>query len=628
MKRNRKLIILFISVFSFFTFNLNAKAVNKPVIESANIINYKDIVRITVSDAGSGLAGYYVGSSSDITKAMFISTSATQINLSMMNGTQYIWAKDTAGNVSVPYTINIGSSCVEEETPKNATGEGRFKKCGYYMNGSNGVVNNESIDGMCADGYSLEYLNTSNVCRTMTTNDLTPYQVGYRYCQITFSYKCSKNNNSSSDPNTNPNPEPSVTSYLNSINISSGTLSPAFKPTTYKYNASVNVSAITIDASLSGDNSSFVDGYGPKTYNLKYGLNTIYLKVKSSTGNITTYTLNITRIDNRNSDNTLSNLKTNIGKLSPEFNKGIAMYTVEVDKNVKSIKIDATISNSKSSFVSGYEPRTVELSDGENKVEIKVKSESGATKTYVINVVKGAPEVKTDNISLLSSIELSSGNIDFDEKKFEYTVYVGYDVTQILATTTAKNSEDKITVTGGENLEVGVETPITISVFNLKNNFTRVYTINVIRKEENLDVSSNSKLSSLKIDKYKLNFSKDKTEYNLKIKKGVTELKIDAVAEDEKSTITIDGNENLEKGSKIVIHVKAEDGSVTDYVITITDVSKGTNIVLIIILVIVIIIVIGYIILRLMGYKVYFNFSLIGSFFRSIGEKIKNIFDR
>ena len=56
-------------------------------------------------------------------------------------------------------------------------------------------------------------------------------------------------------------------------------------------------------------------------------------------------------------------------------------------------------------------------------------------------------------------------------------------------------------------------------------------------------------------------------------------------------------------------------------------VKEGTNVFLIIVLIILIIVVIGYIILRLMGYKVYFNLSVIGSFFRSIGEKIKNIFD-
>lgn len=624
MRNNKKLsytIILLASFFSYFMFNINVKAANKPVIENASVINYKDIVRITVSDVGSGIAGYYVGSSTDITKASFISTTDTQLNLSMMNGRQYIWAKDTAGNISNPYAVTLENSCVEEAVPKNATGEGRFKKCGVYTNGTYGIVNDESIDGMCADGYSLEYLNSSNVCKTMTDNDLRPFQVGYRYCQVTFSYKCSKNNSESD--------KTSITSYLNSLSISSGTLSPAFNPTTYKYSASVNVSAITIDASLSGDNSSFVEGYGPKTYNLKYGLNTIYLKVKSTTGNITTYTLNITRIDNRNSDNTLSNLKTNVGKLSPEFNKGIAMYTVEVDKSVDSITVDATISNSKASFVSGYEPRTVNINSGENKIEIKVKSESGATKTYVINVIKeGSTTLENENISLLSSIELSKGKIDFDEKKSEYTVYVGYDVTQVLATPKAKNPEDKITITGGENLSVGVETPITISVYNEENNFTRIYTINVIRKEENLDISSNSKLSSLKIDNHKLKFNKDKTEYSLMLKKGVTELKINAVADDEKSIIAIDGNENLEKGSEIIIHVTAEDGSVTDYVIKITGISKGANVVLIVILIIIIIIIIGYIILRLMGYKVYFNLSIIGSFFRSIGEKIKNIFDR
>ena len=64
-------------------------------------------------------------------------------------------------------------------------------------------------------------------------------------------------------------------------------------------------------------------------------------------------------------------------------------------------------------------------------------------------------------------------------------------------------------------------------------------------------------------------FSKEKTEYEVKIPKEKTKLTLDYKAEDEKSRIEEIGNENLEEGSKVQIKVISETGEEKIYEITI-----------------------------------------------------------
>lgn len=588
-----------------------------PSIKSVDVVGNSDVIHVVVSQGSSAIAGYYVGT--DIRNSQYYQTNATDVYFSAMNGKQNVWVKDKAGKIAGPASVTITNSCTNQANVKNATGQGQVEKCFVFAQNSYKPVDGGGEIVTCADGYTLQYFNRSNYCSSVNNQSLSKYGLTHQYCSNVFHYNCVKDQ---------------VPAYLSNLTISSGTLSPAFKASTYTYSASVNVSTITVNASLNSDGSSFVEGYGSRTVNLNYGINTIYVKVQSKTGNITTYTLKITRIDNRSKDNNLSSLGVSVGSLSPSFSSATTSYTVNVEHNVTSIAVSATLSDAKASFVSGYGPRNVDLVEGNNAIAIKVKSQSGATKTYTVNVNRisntqqTTPNIDTNELALLKSLELSEGNISFDPHTYEYTVYVNYGVTQVIATAQPQNSADKVTISGGDNLEVGIESQIVINVEDTSNNYSRVYTVNVIRKEENNDVSSNSEVSDITIKGHKINFEQSKETYNIILNKNEDELDITVTPEDAKSTVTIDGNKDLKMGSEITITVTAEDGSVTSYLLVIDGVKEGTNVFLVIILILLIIVVIGYIILRLLGYKVYFNFSLIGSFFRTIAEKIKNIFDR
>lgn len=85
--------------------------------------------------------------------------------------------------------------------------------------------------------------------------------------------------------------------------------------------------------------------------------------------------------------------------------------------------------------------------------------------------------------------------------------------------------------------------------------------------------SSNKNLSSLKIEGVELEpkFNKATTQYTANIDGDVTELKIEAKAEDSKSKVTIEGNKELKEGDNVIkIKVTAEDNTTRTYFLTAT----------------------------------------------------------
>lgn len=95
------------------------------------------------------------------------------------------------------------------------------------------------------------------------------------------------------------------------------------------------------------------------------------------------------------------------------------------------------------------------------------------------------------------------------------------------------------------------------------------------KKEEKSD---NKNLSSLTIDKVELSpkFNKDTTEYTATVEGNVTELKINAKAEDNRAKVSIEGNKNLTDGENVIkIKVTAENDTTRTYFITVTKGEKA-----------------------------------------------------
>ena len=347
---------------------------------------------------------------------------------------------------------------------------------------------------------------------------------------------------------------------LTNLTVEGGTLE--FNENTTTYNMTIDSTSTNIVATKK-DSASTVSGVGNKS--LKYGINTFKVTVTSESGIKKDYTLNITRPDNRNKVNTLSSLKLSKGDI--KFNANTTSYKTTVEYDVSSIKVDATVTDEKASFVSGYGPREVKLKVGTNNIEIRVKAENESVKTYKIAVTRKPDpnDVRSDN-NYLSELNLSEGTIEFDKTQLEYNVTVLNEIETIEVTAKTEDTKAKYKINAPKKLEVG-ENEITI-VVTAENGSTREYKVIVERKAENEVISGNNKLSSLAVDGYQLNFNSEIYEYTLKIADEKS-LIISYQQEDETSDVIINGNENLKNGSIITVNVTSEDGNTQVYKINI-----------------------------------------------------------
>ena len=609
-----------------FLLCVEVEAAKGPTIDSVENKD-NDLIYVQATKGDFNISYYLMGTS--ISNAIKYVSSSTNAYLSMPNGTYTIWAVDTNGNTSAGYTITKDDGSCNMDGLSNVTGSGTIDMCGIMS--STGLYSNLTEGKTlvtCAPGYYLHTIQTepiSTTCR-LSSLDFTPYGLQKRLCKNTYNYRCEKNTG---------NIVLNASSYLNSLSLSRGSISPAFDKTKFDYTATVSssTSVVTVYASLLDSDASFVDGYEPRTVNLNYGENTIQIKVKGfvlQEATESTYTIKITRTKpsgtggatvSKSSVNTLSNITLSNGTLSPKFNSNTNVYNVEVENDVDVLTVGATLTDNKSSFVNSYGPRNVHLNEGENNVYLKVKSEAGSVRVYRLiitrkkaNNVEPAPEPNptpdptpepTPEVSkaLLSSLKLSEGKIDFESNVFDYNVTVGYDVTNVVATVELENDTDTVDIKGGESLEVGAN-ELTITVTSSDGSVSNVYTIYIIKKEADTDISGNSLLKSLVINGHAINFDPNVNEYNITIKKNETDVGIECVPDDSNASVTIEGNANLTTGSQIKIRVTAENGNYTDYLINVTG--------------LLVILAVAYAILRALGYKIYFNLQGIKNFFSNL----------
>ena len=95
-------------------------------------------------------------------------------------------------------------------------------------------------------------------------------------------------------------------------------------------------------------------------------------------------------------------------------------------------------------------------------------------------------------------------------------------------------------------------------------------TVEVVPEEK---ASNNSNLKELKISPAvaDFKFEKEKTEYKFTVENSITKLIISAKPEDEKSSVTVDGDINLKEGDNLIsLVVKAESGDITTYTLEVT----------------------------------------------------------
>lgn len=472
--------------------------------------------------------------------------------------------------ILVPIKTNAASVNVSLSCPSSANA-GEIINCKVNISSDVNVVGVKakySLSGMTwvgftpASGFTISDSSASGFLVQNLNNSSKSFTVGTIKVKVNSQGSLTLTNITASDTNdallTSSNKTASIriksqNNNLGSLSLSNGALTPTFNANTTSYSATINASNVTINATK-GDNYQTISGTGTK--NLNYGNNKFNIVVTSESGAKKTYTINITRPDNRSNNNNLKSLSIDKGNIS--FNKNTLNYNVNVDSNVTSIKVDASIEDSKASFVSGYNPRTVNLNYGNNAIQIKVKAENQSIKTYTINVNR--KDTRSNN-NYLNNITIDQGNISFDKNTLVYNTSVAFEVTKINVVANPEDSKSKVVV-NSPNLNVG-DNVITITV-TAENGQNRVYKINVKRLEKAIQLSDNNNVTSLRVLGHNIDFKNDVLEYNLTIKDEYA-LVFEVVLEHPKATYHITGNEDLKNNSVITLKVTSESGKVKEY---------------------------------------------------------------
>jgi len=196
-------------------------------------------------------------------------------------------------------------------------------------------------------------------------------------------------------PAPKPAPTPkSSNSNLASLSVSPGSISFNKNTTSYSMTVENSVDNLTVQASAE-DSKARVSGTGNKNLSV-YG-NRINITVTAENGSEKTYTINVTRKDERGSTEPLSgnaDLKSlEVEGYPLEFSKDTLEYQLDVKNHIPSVTVNAAADHSDAS-VDIEKPE--ELALGENEITVTVTAENGSEKSYTIIVNRDdAPSVIT-----------------------------------------------------------------------------------------------------------------------------------------------------------------------------------------------------------------------------------------
>ncbi len=213
--------------------------------------------------------------------------------------------------------------------------------------------------------------------------------------------------------------------YLKDIKISVGKLEPEFN----KYNnyyfvkVSSNTDKITLKGIPNNKNATIL--YNGKKVSslkdlpLKYGDNTVVIKVIAEDGTVRDYIVNIYREPLKDSNSYLKDIVVTANnkqlELIPKFDKDKNSYKVVVSHDTLNATIKGIPSSNKAILT--YNGKKVSslkdlpLKYGDNAVVIKVTSEDGTSKDYVVNIFREYEyEIKFDNDAY--SFALYTENLD------------------------------------------------------------------------------------------------------------------------------------------------------------------------------------------------------------------------
>lgn len=381
-----------------------------------------------------------------------------------------------AGSVTVNKTsisVENGKTATFTVTANNAAGKVTFKS------NNNGIASiNKSSEWVEKGSTTVTVTGVSVGSATITvtvdaaTFDEEPIKTTY-YVTVNVTKPKSGNNN------------------LSSLSVDGSSVSGFSAGKTSYSLGTTKANSITIAASAE-DSAAKVSGTGSKS--LKYGKNTFNVVVTAENGSKKTYSINITKEDERNTDNTLKSLSIDAGSI--DFDKNTTSYTLKVGHDVSTVNISATANDSKAS-VSGTGSKT--LNDYNNEFSVVVTAENQTKRTYTIKIIRADASGNYGKLSAdneLTSLSVEGYELAFSKDKLTYDLIAEEDVDSVVVNAKASSEQALVSITGNEGLKPGNnEVKVVVTA---ENGDVKTYTINVFKKGEIKEEAKDDKKESSK----------------------------------------------------------------------------------------------------------------------------------
>lgn len=220
--------------------------------------------------------------------------------------------------------------------------------------------------------------------------------------------------------------------------------------------------------------------------------------------------------EEKSSINTLKSLQ--LSGCSIDFNSSTTSYYVTVKDTITNIDITSELTDDKSSYVSGFGNRKVELSPGVNTIFVKVMAENGDIKTYSIYVTRELTENELLKTTDILKLNIKNYNIEFSNDILEYFIEIENE-DKLDISLTLLNEKANYEILNNENLQDGSIIIIKITAENGID--TKEYKL-YINRNNNSDNNEDEKTNEFNNEENSSKESNSKTIINYLIITSIT----------------------------------------------------------------------------------------------------------
>jgi len=218
----------------------------------------------------------------------------------------------------------------------------------------------------------------------------------------------------------------------------------------------------------------------------------------------------------KDANNYLKSIETSKGELTPQFDKNILNYNINVENNISKIDIKVKKDSSKASIKYIYKNKTVKdlndlaLSEGDNKLEIEVTAENNDKKVYT--VIINRKEIVSNSLKDLK-IDGYTISPEFNKDTTYYTVNVLYNESSISLLYSLEDNKSNVSVTinnksisdlSNIQLKDG-ENKLEITVTD-KNGSTKTYIISIYRPSRTIEIDNKNHAIYIEELPYNINY--------------------------------------------------------------------------------------------------------------------------